>query len=238
MYRYELVSNAVRIGDPGETAKAREWTQEEREAKAEYLRTGGPQAKGLNEKPLQEYKITIEIASDSSVVPQLAKVPEGTKLQACYSSKWNPITALAENEDGTLTIRWDDYGPTFDGRMLREQLIIRKATLASLETHPASRWKSDAPKASINEVASTDIKPMPATDEQPAEKKAMSANEMRLWIDKTGKFEVRATLVSQTESDVTILTEKGKQVTLPKSKLSKSDVDYLNEASEEKNPFD
>ena len=321
MFRYELVSNSVSIGNPGEAAKGRQWTQEERDAKAEYVRTGGPTGVPLNEKPLKEYKVTIAVPPDSLLVPTLAKVPEGTKLQACYSSRWNPITALAENEDGTLTIRWDDYGPTFDCRMLREELIIKKSTLVGLEKHPESRWKSNPPAAPVAKNATTEsamkprksypvtievpdhsqlipdnvrIKngisleacyankwnPITALSENPdgslnirwdeygesydcsmlrkeliirkavlkelghevaqsaSAEKPMASNEVRLWIDLTGKFEVRAKLVRQTETDVTLLTEKGKEVTLPKTKLSKSDRDFLDQVGDDKNPFE
>jgi hypothetical protein len=321
MYRYELVSNSVNIGNPGEAAKGRPWTQEERDAKVEYLRTGGPSGVPLNEKPLKEYKVTIAVPPDSVLVPMSAKVPEGTKLQACYASKWNPITALAENEDGTLTIRWDDYGSTFDCRMLREELIIPKSTLVGLEKHPESRWKSSPPAATVAKKAADENKmkprksypvtieipshsqlipddvsiksgtaleacyarkwnPMTALSENPdgslnvrwneygesfdcsmlrkeliirktalnelghevepnaSINKSMPIDEVRLWIDQTGKFEVRAKLIRQTETDVTLLTEKGKEVTLPKSKLSKSDRDFLDQVDENKNPFE
>lgn len=315
MYRYELVSNSVRVGDPGESVTARQWTQEEQEAKAEYLRTGGPQATPLNEKPLKEYKVTIELPSDSLLVPALAKVPEEMKLQACYSSKWNPITALAENEDGTLTIRWDDYGPTFDCRMLREELIIKKTMLVGLETYPKSPWKSSKPETVIDSgmkqrkshpvtiAIPLHSQPVPdgmriksgaaleacyegkwgpitalsensddslnvrwneygesfdcsmlrkeliirksvlkelgeIAEPEASDNKPMVTNEVRLWIDKTGKFEVRAKMIRQTQTEVTLLTEKGKEVTLPKSKLSKSDCDFLDQVEKEINPFE
>ena len=62
-------------------------------------------------------------------VPDAAKLSAGTPLGACYGGKWCPITFLSHNEDGTLNVRWDDYGPAFDCSMLRAELIIENRVL-------------------------------------------------------------------------------------------------------------
>ncbi len=95
------------------------------------LVTDPPQPQ-LSDKPLKSYPVSIAVPAHSLFVPEDAKLSAGTKLQACYAGKWNPITYLAHNEDGTLTVRWDDYGPVFDCRMVRRELIIRKSTLKNL----------------------------------------------------------------------------------------------------------
>jgi predicted Zn finger-like uncharacterized protein len=77
-------------------------------------------------KPLKKYPVTIAVPADSQFVPAAAKLQPGTRLQACWSGKWNPITLLSENKDGTLTVRWDDFGSAYDCSMLREELIIKK----------------------------------------------------------------------------------------------------------------
>lgn len=51
--------------------------------------------------------------------------------------------------------------------------------------------------------------------------------EPRVWKDATGKFEVRATLVEQTAKNVRLLTDKGREVTVPIERLSKADRDHL-----------
>ena len=73
--------------------------------------------------------MSIAIPDHSVAVPQKAKLAPGTRLQACYFEKWNPITFLSENQDGTLTVRWDDYGPVYDCSMIRKELIIAKNAL-------------------------------------------------------------------------------------------------------------
>ena len=78
------------------------------------------------QKPLKAYPITIAVPPDHQFVPDGAKLQPGTRLQACYAGKWNPITFLSENQDGTLTVRWDDYGPVYDCSMIRNELIIAK----------------------------------------------------------------------------------------------------------------
>lgn len=83
----------------------------------------------LKEKPLKSYPVTIGVPADSQFVPADAKLPPGTRLQACWSGKWNPITFLSENKDGNLTVRWDDFGEAFDCSMLRKELIIKNDVL-------------------------------------------------------------------------------------------------------------
>lgn len=80
-------------------------------------------------KPLKSYRVSIDVPKDSQFVPASARLQPGTRLQACYAGKWNPITFLSENGDGTLTVRWDDYGPAFDCRMIRKELIIKNDVL-------------------------------------------------------------------------------------------------------------
>ncbi|MFN0053628.1 MAG: hypothetical protein ACKV0T_15725 [Planctomycetales bacterium] len=80
-------------------------------------------------KPLKSYPVTIAIPSDCQVVPADAKLQPGTRLQACWAEKWNPVTMLSENRDGNLTVRWDDFGEAFDCSMLRNELIINRDVL-------------------------------------------------------------------------------------------------------------
>ena len=127
--------------------------------------------------------------------PDDVTLPTGTPLQACYARKWNPITHLSHNKDGTLTIRWDDYGPTFDCSMARNQLIIKKSLLKKV---PSESSSTSSP-----------------------------AQEMRTWHRSTGRFNVKAKLVEKTSTHVTLLTETGKEVTLPLAKLSQQDQDFL-----------
>jgi predicted Zn finger-like uncharacterized protein len=88
-----------------------------------------PTAGGAQSKPLKAYPVTITIPADSQVVPADAKLPPGTRLQACWANQWNPITLLSENTDGTLTVRWDDFGPDYDCRMVRGELIVKVESL-------------------------------------------------------------------------------------------------------------
>ncbi|MFN0052335.1 MAG: hypothetical protein ACKV0T_09085 [Planctomycetales bacterium] len=80
-------------------------------------------------KPLKSYPVTIAVPADSQVVPADAKLPPGTRLQACWAGKWNPITLLSENQDGNLTVRWDDFGAPYDCSMIRKELIVKSDDL-------------------------------------------------------------------------------------------------------------
>lgn len=153
-------------------------------------------------KPLKKYPVSIAVRADSEYVPKNADLKPGTKLEACYAGKWNPITFLSANADGTLTVRWDDYGPSFDCSMARNELIIKKSVLkASLAPDPP-------------------------------------AAEMRTFTDATGKFTVKARVVKLTETQVTLLTEQGKELTLPLSKLSDADQEFLRSNAAAKSPFE
>ena len=152
-------------------------------------------------KPRKAYPVSIAVPSHSQFVPEDAKLKPGTKLQACYGSKWNPITHLSHNADGTLNVRWDDYGPAYDCSMVREQLIIRKTELKKLRK-PAA--KAAAPS---------------------------SEPEFRTWSDATGKFKVRAKLLRKSDTTVTIVTEEGREVKVPISKLSEADQAFLRSSA-------
>ena len=97
-YLYEMVSNPIRLGNPGEATTPRRWTEDETAAFKDYEKN----------KPLsiKRYEVTAEIPKDAVTVPMTAKLVADTKLKACYQSKWWPITTLAENEDGSVRVRW------------------------------------------------------------------------------------------------------------------------------------
>lgn len=62
--------------------------------------------------------------------------------------------------------------------------------------------------------------------------------EPRLWKDTTGKFQVRAALVEQTETEVRLHTDDGRELLVPISRLSQGDQDYLKSANAPStNPF-
>lgn len=150
--------------------------------------------------PRKSYPVSIAVPPDSVLVPKEAKLEPGTKLQACYAGRWNPMTFLSANSDGTLNVRWDDYGPSFDCSMARNELIIKKNALKASSSRPTA--------------------------------------EMRTFTDATGKFTVKAKVIKQSGTQVTLLTEKGKEVTLPLSKLSKADQEFLRSGGNAENPFE
>ncbi len=150
----------------------------------------------------KSYPVSIPVPPDSQLVPDGVNIPKGTKLQACWAGKWNPITCLSVASDGTLIIRWDDFGSGFDCSMLRSELICKKTELAKITSG------------------------MPAID----------LSKSRLWTDSTGKFTVKAALKSKTDSEVTLLTDDGRELTLPIAKLSADDQKLLGRDMDE-NPF-
>lgn len=74
---------------------------------------------------LKRYKISIPVPSGFSIVDADADVKVGTKLGACYAGRWEPVTVVAINDDGTITCNWDNY-PAFTYKMMREDLTMAK----------------------------------------------------------------------------------------------------------------
>ncbi len=105
--RYAVVSNAVRIGNPGATIEPRAWTSKEEKQYEEYKRI---MADPMALKPHKSYPVSIEVPDDSLLVPNDVKVTVGTRLEACFQKKWHPLTTLSENKDGSINVRWDAFG--------------------------------------------------------------------------------------------------------------------------------
>ncbi len=263
---------------------------------SESAKTLGAPSPGA--KPRKSYPINIPIPSDSMVVPADMKIKAGVKLFACYGRSWNPLTALGENEDGTLNIRWDKYGSAWDNSMARSELIIKRDMGQTLRENPEAvaevipplRRKSYAVKIPVptgSQFVPADVKLKPNTKlqacyagrwcpitflshasdgtlnvhwddyssgfdcsmvrteliirDQDLPKTPVSDDAMagaRTFTDATGRFKVKATIQNQTESEVTLLTEKGKVVTLPISKLSDADQEFLRSTADAVNPFE
>jgi len=64
----------------------------------------------------------------------------------------------------------------------------------------------------------------------------VSAGELRTWTDSTGRYTLRAVLVSVADGSVTLRDENGKIVKLPLGKLSRADQQYLAKRGSD-NPF-
>ena len=155
----------------------------------------------------KSYPVSIPLPKGAQFVPEDLKIEKGTPLAACYARKWNPITALSENEDGSLYVRWDEYPEAFNCNMTRDQLIIEDKTIRKLRR--------------MAKQSTDDLK-----------------KRLRTWTDSTGKHKIDAWYVSKTDTEVTLKTDSGRELTLPLEKLSDKDRELLNgAASEDDNPF-
>lgn len=137
-----MVSNSVRVGNPGTTTSPRAWTAEERKLADDFRRMMNDDSA---HKPVKAYAVSMKPPEGFEFVPNTAKLTKGTKLQACFQSKWHPLTTISENSDGTINVRWDKYGPSFDCAMTRGELIAETALVAGLEKHPASKYPPTVP---------------------------------------------------------------------------------------------
>lgn len=80
----------------------------------------------------KRYEIDIPIPKGAQLVPDDLTIEKGTALAGCWANKWKPITALYENDDGSLHVRWDDYSEAWNCNMTRDQLIIQDKTVRKL----------------------------------------------------------------------------------------------------------
>ena len=178
---------------------------------AEESTSGGATAKS-NVK-IKRYKVSIDLPRGAKFVPDDISVEKGTPLAACYASKWNPITAISENEDGSLHVHWDDYGDSFNCNMLRSELIIENRTLAKLK-----KKKKTVADSVDSEKLKTDF---------------------RMWTDSTGNHKIEAVYDSHSDTEVTLNAKSGKVITMPLDKLSKEDRDLLSKIGQATdNPFE
>lgn len=74
---------------------------------------------------LKRYLINIPLPKGKSVVDANSNVKVGMKLGACYAGRWESVTVVELNDDGTITCNWDNW-KSFTYKMMREDLIIDK----------------------------------------------------------------------------------------------------------------
>lgn len=86
----------------------------------------------------KQYEIDIPIPKSAQLVPEDLTIEKGTALAGCWANRWKPITAIYENQDGSLHVHWDDYSDAWDCDMTRDQLIIEDKTVRKLRREQGS----------------------------------------------------------------------------------------------------
>ncbi len=94
---------------------------------------------------LRRYPIRSPIPGNAVRVTEDTPLEEGTKLGANWGSRWYDVTVLAVHDDGSVKIRWDDYGSAWDGDMARDCLAIDKKVLQKLESKSCAAARSSGP---------------------------------------------------------------------------------------------
>ena len=115
--------------EPAETEFAKNLLAGGKSSSTSFPGTEGSKRSSIRHK---QYKIDIAIPKGAQLVPDDLTIEEGTALAACWARKWRPITALSENEDGSLHVHWDEYSDSWDCNMTRDQLIIQDKTVRKL----------------------------------------------------------------------------------------------------------
>ena len=162
----------------------------------------------------KEYPIDIPLPKNCQLVADDLTLKEGVALAGCWARKWNPLTVIHENSDGSVHVRWDKFGTGFDCNMTRNQLVIQDKTVEELQRDQASE-KEEA-------IDSTE----------------KLAKTLRVWTDSTGEFKMEAYYVSHTKTKVTLKTDAGREINMPFSKLSEADQKLISAVEQgTKNPF-
>ena len=176
----------------------------------------------------KQYVIDIQLPENSSLVPKDLKVENGTALAGCWADKWHPLTALLENSDGSIHVRWDNFSSGFDCDMTRDQLVIEDTVIEQL------RQKEKQNK----EVVNTEAK---------SEQGSESISEfdlkqtLRTWTSSTGKYKIEAWYVSHDDRQIQLKTAAGREIAMPLDKLSSKDREMLSSidtTEDSENPFE
>jgi hypothetical protein len=162
----------------------------------------------------QSYPIDLPLPKRAQVLPADLELEAGTPLAVCWARKWQPLTVLHENQDGSVHVHWDGMSSGFNCSITRDQLIIEDKTVRKL------RRKSSAPKLDA------------ATPDN-------LTSVLRTWTDVTGKHKIEAFFVRKTDTEVTLKTDAGRELTLSIEKLSEQDRALISEPTgDDDNPFE
>ena len=170
----------------------------------------------------KKYYIDIKLPENSSLVPGDLKVEYGTALAGCYNDKWCPLTALHENEDGSIHVRWDEFSSGFDCNMTRDQLVIENEVIENLRRK--AQTVSDGVEAESKIISASDLKQI-----------------LRTWTDNSGKYKMEAWYVSHDARQIKLKTAAGREIRMPFDMLSAADREMLSamELDEDiENPFE
>ena len=174
---------------------------------AAHRKAAGHGATALAPVQTGAYAITIPLPKDARLLPVDLEVEPGTALAACWANKWQPLTVIRQNDDGTVRVRWNEWSSGFDSDLPRDQLIIEKKVARQL------RRKTPAATEDLTRV-------------------------LRTWTNITGKHKIEAYFVRKTDTEVTLKTDTGRELTLPIEKLSDKDRALISKpAGEDDNPF-
>lgn len=177
----------------------------------------------------KQYPIDIQLPANSSLVPSDLKVENGTALAGCWADKWHPLTALHENSDGSIHVRWDDFSSGFNCNMTRDQLVIEDKAIRKL------RRKNQQTKKAVEAESKSEIGSKSETTSEADLKKTL-----RTWTDSTGKHKIEAWYVSHDEKEIRLKTAAGREIRMPVQKLSAADKKLLpavESTADSENPF-
>ena len=113
-------------------------------------------AKGPPKLPLLEENamVTLRVPKEAEPLPLTLKLPNGTKLAACWGPQWTPLTVIEDCEEERVPVRWDTQNR--ESSIHRSQLIIRKQDLKQLKVELAKStsrpWKDASGKFTIEAV--------------------------------------------------------------------------------------
>ena len=168
---------------------------------------------------IKEYPVKIDVPKRSQFVPEDLTIAEGTPLAACWGGRWRPITAISENENGTLYVHWDEYSDTWNCNMKRSQLIIENKTIAKLK-----RDQKEGAEETASRVTAEDLR-----------------KRLRTWTDSSGEHKIEAYYISHTAKKLVLKTAAGREIKMPFNKLGSEDQELLKSLGDGKstdNPFD
>ena len=110
--------------------------------------------------------------------------------------------------------------------------LFKETSKSPSSPAPTSNAQLDGELEDLFTPPAAETKPAAESEPQPMAKAVELADAMRAWSDNTGKYRVNARLVSIGDSSVRLLKDTGKYTTVPLSRLSADDLNFVRTHAE------
>lgn len=178
-------------------------------------------------------------------------LPKGTPLLMERRAKWiNAYLMNTDNERARVLVNESDRPRieflSFGKLAIRQQTLkdindeeIKAAYAENLTAFENRATRLPGESGSMETVGSFQSQPNAVNPFDTPIAEPTPENPMRTWSDASGKFQVKGSLIRESDEQVVLKREDGKSIQVPINLLSKTDLTYLTDLKTpaDKNPF-